>query len=174
MNLYDFTFVVDADPHEDDFEDRFIDAGCDDATFLLMRGAAALSFDREAESYKDAVISAYRQIRQAGAEVIRFEPDFLVSATDIAERAGQTKQSITLYIKGVRRSDFPLPHARLASKNPLWDWVEVARWLVDNGMLDEAVYREASISRIINATAQMNDVIPGSNIDIEAALKAVA
>ena len=172
MTLFDFTFVVDADPDAEDFEDRFIEAGCDDATFLLMRGAAALSFDREAESYKHAVLSAYQQIKRAGSDIIRFEPDFLVSAIEIAERAGTTKQNITHYIKGDRRSGFPLPHARLASKSPLWDWVEVSRWLVDHEMLQEEVYREASISRIINACAQMNDVIPTAAIDIEAALLA--
>ena len=63
MTTYDFTFVVDADPHADDFEDRFIEAGCNDATFILMRGSAAISFDREAVSYKDAVLSALKQIK---------------------------------------------------------------------------------------------------------------
>ena len=173
MTLFDFTFVVDADPMTDDFEDRFIEAGCDDATFLLMRGAAALSFDREAPTYKEAVLSAYRQIKRAGSDIIRFEPDFLVSAIEIAERAGTTKQNITHYIKGERRAGFPLPHARLASKSPLWDWVDVSRWLVDQSIVDEEVHREASISRIINACAQMNDVIPDARIDIEAALTAV-
>lgn len=172
MSVFDFTFIVDADPETDDFEDRFIEVGCDDATFLLMRGAAALSFDREAPSYKEAVLSAYQQIKSTGADIIRFEPDFLVSATDIAERSGKTKQSIALYIKGDRKSGFPLPHARIASSNPLWDWVEVSEWLLKNQMIDEEVYREAAISRIINASAQMNQVIPAANINIEAALLA--
>ncbi|MEZ5720978.1 MAG: hypothetical protein R3D59_04470 [Paracoccaceae bacterium] len=64
MTTYDFTFIVDADPHAEDFEDRFIEAGCDDATFILVRGAAALSFDRDAASYKEAVLSAFRDIRK--------------------------------------------------------------------------------------------------------------
>lgn len=172
MTVYDFTFVVDADPHADDFEDRFIDAGCDDATFLLMRGSAAISFDRQASTYKDAVFSAYKQIKQAGSTIIRFEPDFLVSASDIAERSGLTRASIGLYMKGVRRSGFPAPNARLSSKSPLWDWVEVSEWLVGNDMLNESAHREAMISRIINAGAQINHALPDFKFDIEAALEA--
>lgn len=171
MTLYDFTFVVQADPDTDDFEDRFIEAGCDDVTFLLMRGAVALSFDREAESFKDAVFSAYRQIRSTGAEILRFEPDFLVSATDIAERCGLTRASINLYVQGGRRQDFPAPCARVNSRSPLWDWVEVSRWMVSNDILSEDQFRIALISRIINAGAQLNHAVPGANFDIEAALE---
>ena len=172
MKTYDFTYLVDADPHADDFEDRFIEAGCDDATFLLMRGAAALSFDREATSFRDAALSAYRDIRRAGADVLRFEPDFLVSAAEIAERAHLSKQRVSYYIKGDRREGFPAPCARVASKNPLWDWETVSQWLVEHQMLEESVHTEAAISRIINASAQMNRVVPTARIDIEAALEA--
>lgn len=172
MTTYDFTFVVDADPHSDDFEDRFIEAGCDDATFLLMRGAAAVSFDREAESYKSAVFSAYKQIKAAGSAVLRFEPDFLVSATDIAERSGLTKAAIGLFGKGERREGFPAPHLRLNSKSPLWDWVSVSAWLVDQGKIPEEVHKEAMISRIINAGSQINQIDPNACFDVEAALEA--
>ncbi len=173
MTVYDFTFVVDADPYAEDFEDRFVEAGCDDATFLLMKGSAALSFDREADNYKTAVLSAYKQIKDAGSSVVRFEPDFLVSPVDIAERANLTRSSINLYIRGERREGFPAPSVRVKSKNPLWDWVKVSRWLVENDMLRESAYSEAVISRIINATAQLNNVIPDADIDVERALEAV-
>lgn len=169
---YDFTFVVDADPHAEDFEDRFIEAGCDDATFLLMRGAAAVSFDREAPTYKEAVFSAYEQIKATGAQVLRFEPDFLVSQADIAERSGLTKAAVSLYIRGERKDGFPAPSARLQSPFPLWDWVSVSKWLVEHNQLPEQAYREALISRIINAGAQINQIYPDHGFDIEAALAA--
>ena len=171
MTNYDFTFVVDADPHSDDFEDRFIEAGCDDATFVLRRGAAAISFDRVSKSYKDAVFSAYKQIKSVGAEILRFEPDFLVNASDIAIRAGVTRASIGLFMSGDRREGFPLPLARFSSKSPLWDWVEVSRWLVQQKKLPDQVYKEALISRIINAGSQINHIDPRTNFDVEAALK---
>lgn len=172
MTTYDFTFVVDADPHADDFEGRFIEAGCDDATFFLMRGAAAISFDREAETYKDAVFSAYKQIKTTGAAVLRFEPDFLVSATDIAERSGLTRAAIGLFDKGERRKGFPAPQLRLSSNSPLWDWVGVSAWLVEQGKISPEIHKEAMISRIINAGSQINQIDPNTYFDVEAALEA--
>lgn len=167
MKTYDFTFIVDADPHSEGFEDRFIGAGCDDATFILMRGAAAISFDREAPSYRAAVLSAYQQIKSVGAGIIRFEPDFLVSASDIAERSGLTRAAIGLFSKGERRDDFPAPCARIGTANPLWDWVDVSKWLVQQGKLDETVHRDAIVSRLINASAQFEHAGFKSNINVE-------
>lgn len=156
MQTYDFTFVVgNADPHADDFEDRFFEAGCDDATLVLMHGAVAVCFNRSAEHYKDAVFSAYEDILKAGATVDRFEPDYLVSAREIANRAGLTPQAVSLYAKGERGADFPKPKFRVTTPNPLWDWVEVSRWLVLRGTIREEEYREAQVSRIINFGAQM-------------------
>lgn len=169
---FDFTFVVDADPHSEDFEDRFIAAGCDDATFVLLRGAAAISFDREAQGYKEAVFSAYKQILSTGSSVLRFEPDFLVSASEIAERSGLSRAAVSLFIKGERRDGFPAPYARINSSSPLWDWVPVSEWLVKNKGLPEEAHREAVISRIINAGAQIKKIYPDSELDIESALQA--
>lgn len=169
---YDFTFVVNADPHIEDFEDVFINAGCDDATFILLRGSTAISFDREAPSYKDAVFSAYKQIARTGAAVLRFEPDFLVSASEIAERSGLSRAAVSLFIKGERRDGFPHPSARINSSNPLWDWVSVSKWLVDHKGLPSEKHREALISRLINAGAQFNQIQTDAPFDIEAALEA--
>lgn len=167
MQTYDFTFIVGADPHDDAFEDRFIEAGCDDATFILRRGAVALSFDREDVDYKHAVLSAYQNIREAGADIIRFEPDFLVSAPEIAERAQISRAAVDNYVKGQRRVGFPLPDARFSAKSPLWDWVEVSKWLWENEMLGENEYRHALISRVINLGVQINHLDPSLAFDIE-------
>lgn len=171
MTVYDFTFVVDADPEDEAFEDRFIEAGCDDATFVVMRGNALLSFDREAETYKDAVLSAYEQIIATGTEIIRFEPDFLVSAAEIAARSNITKQAVGMFIKGERRDGFPAPTARVNSASPLWDWVEVSGWMVDQGKLDPCVHSDAVVSRIINVGSQVNHTGVAS-IDIRGLLEA--
>lgn len=173
MQTYDFTFIVGANPHEDNFEDAFIEAGCDDATFVLRRGALALSFDREGEDYKSAVLSAFRDIKSTGAEIIRFEPDFLVSASDIAERAHLTRAAVDLYAKGQRLSGFPLPDARFSAKSPLWDWVDVSSWLCRNGKLDESEYRHALVSRMINFGVQIQQMDPSIEFDIEQRLMAV-
>ncbi|MFG6535799.1 hypothetical protein [Sulfitobacter sp. CS16] len=172
MTVYDFTFVVDADPDDEAFEDRFIEAGCDDATFVLMRGNGHLCFDREAETYKDAVLSAYEQITSTGASIVRFEPDFLVSAAEIAARSSMTKQAIGMFSKGERRDGFPAPTARVNSASPLWDWVQVSRWMVDHGKLDTQVYHDALISRVINVGSQFNRLTGGSGVNIREMLDA--
>lgn len=155
MTMYSFTFVVgDVDPEADDFEDRFFEAGCSDATIALRHGVVVLCFDREADSYVDAVVSAYRDVLNAGASIIRFEPDYLVSASEVAARAGLSRQAISLYERGERGSNYPKPRMRVTSSSPLWDWVEVAQWLFHQGKIDESELRSAYISRIINIDAK--------------------
>lgn len=171
MQTYEFTFVVgDADPHEAGFEDRFFEAGCDDATLVLMHGAVAACFTREGDSFKDAVLSAYENILQAGASVERFEPDYLVSAGEIAVRAGVTRQAVSLYAKGERGDEFPKPRFRVTTPQPLWDWVEVSRWLVKRGQVREQDFRSAQVSRVINFGAQMHCQLEQIRVDVDHAL----
>lgn len=171
MQTFEFTFVVDsADPHAEDFEDRFFEAGCDDATLVLMHGAVAACFAREAGDYKSAVLSAYENILSAGAGIVRFEPDYLVSASEIATRAGLTRGAVSHYEKGDRGEGFPNPRARVTTKSPLWDWVEVSHWLCSKGKLSEEEFRFAQISRIINYNVQVVGDFSKACIDVERAL----
>lgn len=170
--IFEFTFVVEADLDDEAFEDRFFEAGCDDATFLVMRGNGHLCFDREATSYKEAVLSAYRQIIGTNTEIVRFEPDFLVSQAEIAERARLTKQAVGHFIRGERRAGFPAPAARINSSSPLWDWVEVSEWLVKQGKLPAEALQDARLSRIINVGSQVNHVLGRGRVDIAEMLDA--
>jgi transcriptional regulator with XRE-family HTH domain len=172
MDTYSFTFVVgDADPHAEDFEDRFFEAGCDDATIILVRGAAALCFDREDETFKDAVLSAYQDILKSGALILRFEPDYLVNASEIAARAGLSRNAVSMYEKGERGEGYPKPCARFTTSSPLWDWVDVSRWLCLRGTIDEEEYRFAQVSRIINHNVQVLGDFEKAKIDVEIALQ---
>ncbi len=151
MSEYEFTFVVSGvDPHASDFEDRFFEAGCDDATLMLVNGLVAVCFVREAGDFSHAVLSAHADVLKTGATVERFEPDFLVSRSEIAKRANVTRAAITHYVNGERGAGFPPPHARITSSNPLWDWVEVSTWLHRHGDLPLEEVVNARISRAIN------------------------
>ena len=153
---YDFTYIVgDVDASEDAFEDRFFEAGCDDAVLVWTNNTLALCFSREAETYQGGVLSAYGDLIGAGTAIVRFEPDYLVNATDIADRSGLSKQSISNYERGLRGSDYPKPYARITSPSPLWDWVDVSRWLCINDRIDEREFRHAQISRIVNIGVQL-------------------
>ena len=82
MGTKHFAFSIVAsglDPQADDFEDRFWEAGCDDATISFRKGRIIVEFKREAKDFVHAILSAYADVRKAGAKVERFEPDDLVS-----------------------------------------------------------------------------------------------
>ncbi len=130
MRAWNFIILATGlDPAADDFEDRFFEAGCDDATVSFMKSTIVLEFDREARTLSSAVNSAIQDVKSAGADVIRVEPDTLVNMSDIAVRMNITRQAVSLYVQGKRGPrPFPVPTARLTTDSPLWNWVDVARW----------------------------------------------
>jgi hypothetical protein len=151
MREYEFSIIVSgADPADEHFEDRFFDAGCDDATLMLFQGAVAVCFIREADDFVRAILSACRDIARAGATIERLEPDFLVSQAEIAARANLTRSAISNYVSGARGSDFPRPHARVTTASPLWDWVDVASWLYRQDAVSLEAVIEARVTRAMN------------------------
>jgi transcriptional regulator with XRE-family HTH domain len=155
MKTFEFTVVASGlDPQAGDFEDRFFAAGCDDATISFQKGAIILDFARNAGSFADAVRSALLNVVQAGATPVHIEPDYLVSLSDIAERAGLSKTAISLYAKGERGQDFPAPVARVTTESPLWDWVEVADWMHRYDKLPAQALAEAKVVRAANLAVQ--------------------
>ncbi|NEU12424.1 hypothetical protein G3T14_09785 [Methylobacterium sp. BTF04] len=151
MKAFEFTIIASGlDPFADDFENRFFEAGCDDATISFQKGVILLDFTREQASFGAAVKSAIANIEAAGACVLRVEPDHLVSLADIAKRSGLTKAAISLYAKGDRREDFPCPVACLTSNHALWDWADVASWLYVKGTVAEEICTQARFVRSMN------------------------
>ncbi|OLF80759.1 hypothetical protein AWH62_14770 [Maricaulis sp. W15] len=155
MSEHEFTLIVSGvDPAAGEFEERFFEAGCDDATLMLHRGAVAVCFIREDEDFVHAVISAYQDVSKAGAIVERLEPDFLVSQTEIAARAKLTRAAVSNYASGDRGTGFPAPKARITTKSPLWDWVDVSGWLYRNNLLKMQDVVDARITRALNLALQ--------------------
>lgn len=71
MKSYEFSIVASGlDPRAEDFESRFYDQGCDDATISFQMGRIIVDFDRNAESMNAAVISAATAVAAAGASII--------------------------------------------------------------------------------------------------------
>jgi len=113
--------------------DALFEAGCDDAAFSLERdGTVFGSFDREAATQEDAVLSAIHDVQSADidARVLRVtEDDDWLTASEIATRVGRTRQSIGQLVRGDRGpGGFPAPVARHGSPNPLWSWTDVEAW----------------------------------------------
>jgi hypothetical protein len=119
MKTCNFTIIASGpDPEARDFEDRFFEAGCDDATISFQKGVIVLDFAREAPNFVKALSSALADVQRTAATVERIEPDHLVSMADIAMRAGLTRGAISLYAKGMRAQAFPAPVARVMSESP--------------------------------------------------------
>lgn len=158
MKSHEFTIIASGlDPEAEDFADRFFEAGCDDATLSFQKGVIILEFARDAVSFSNAIASACRDVLRAGASVDRIEPDYLVSLSEIAERSGKSRQSISLYTNGERGEGFPAPVARVTSRHPLYDWEEVAGWLVERGALPKQELVRARIVKEANLHLEAAD-----------------
>lgn len=130
MKVHEFTIIASGlHPDADDLANLFFEAGCDDATISFQKGVVIVEFYREGHSFSSAVMSALENVLATGAEIERFEPDYLVSLADIARRVGVTRSAVSHYWNGERGVGFPTPVARITSESPLWDWCEVATWM---------------------------------------------
>jgi len=151
MTVHEFCVIASGlDPTADDFESRFYEAGCDDATISFQRGHVIADFSREATSVEEAVASAIAGVTAAGARVERIEPDSLVSLSDIAARSGLTRAAITQYAKAQRGKAFPVPVAKVTSDSPLWDWAAVAAWLFRHDRLSPEALTAAEVVKRAN------------------------
>ncbi|MEK7862203.1 MAG: hypothetical protein AAB295_02955 [Chloroflexota bacterium] len=116
----------------DDQLNALFAAGCDDATFGAEGGALIVNFDRKAPSFAEAVNSARWQIEGTvpRLRVVRIvvENEDLVTASEIARRAGLTREGVRLLATGARGPrTFPTPRATLGRQR-LWHWPDVAAW----------------------------------------------
>ena len=153
MRTHEFTVIASGvDVQADGYEDRFFEAGCDDATLSFQKGLLIAEFAREAPTLSRAVLSAIEDMKAAGAVIERIEPDYLVSLSDIAERCSLSKQAISLYAQGKRGSGFPPPVAKVMSGHPLWDWYAVANWLHQKSYVERDVVISARILKEVNAS----------------------
>jgi hypothetical protein len=133
---YSFTlFAQGTDLLSDESMDALFEAGCDDAIFGTRDGAQYGEFDREATSFSAALASAIHDLTIAlpGLEIVRVEPDDLVSMATIGERSGRSRESIRLLAAEQRGpGGFPPPVAYVDQKTRLWHWPDVAHWLTEH------------------------------------------
>jgi hypothetical protein len=135
MTVHQFTLIVEGPDlqAEDHIEALFV-AGCDDATVGRVGATQYVDFDREAETFADAVFEATGAIEGAipKARVVHVEPDGLVTMAEIAGRTGRTRESVRLLINGERGpGGFPPPATHFKSRNRMWEWQQVAAWFID-------------------------------------------
>lgn len=138
MPTFHFTLIVDGPDLQDrSLIDALFEAGCDDAAIGCSDSVQYVDFDREAEDFNGAILSAVDDLEKLdGVEVIRIADAGLASLADIAVRVGRTRESVRLLARGARGpGGFPKPVTDPRSRYRLWRWTEVAHWFTER--LDE-------------------------------------
>ena len=134
--IHSFTiFFSGASALNDEQLDSLYEAGCDDALFGVRDGAQYGAFDREADSFGGALASAIADVTSAvpGLQIVRIEPDELVTMAAIAKRSGLSREYIRLLFTNERGpGGFPPPVTYADHKTRLWHWPDVAHWLTEH------------------------------------------
>ena len=154
-NIHQFTLLLDGVKADTpNLEDSLFEAGCDDALINTKSGTVYLDFDREGETLEKAIISAINDVESASinALVVSIEPEHLVSVSDIAKRLSISKQAVSMFVHGERGDgDFPNPVLKIQSKSALWKWSSVAKWLFNQGKInDPKIIEDAQTIEDIN------------------------
>ena len=94
MPTYRFTVILAGlDEVSDDLAEALFEAGCDDGSPWSSEGVAAVGFDREAESFEQAVCSAVADVQKAGCHVawVKIDPEDLVQSTPAGDVTASKK-----------------------------------------------------------------------------------
>jgi predicted DNA-binding transcriptional regulator AlpA len=139
---YDFTFVVTGVDVDDQ---AAIDALRDQCDGLLARagGVDLLCISASANSAIEAALTAASAARTALPQLqVRHLDRDLVGVQEIAERTGRSRQNVSQWITGERKSQgAPFPAAEgTVGRSQAWLWSEVNQWLSGHGLDDGATY----------------------------------
>ena len=88
MATYRFTVILAGlDEISDDLAEALFEAGCDDGSPWSSQGVAAVGFDRQAESFEQAVRSAIADVQKAGCRVawVRIDLEDLATSAPAAD-----------------------------------------------------------------------------------------
>ena len=162
---YNFTLVLrGVSESTEGLEDAIFSAGCDDALINFREGAVYLDFDREAKSIEEAVLTAIQDVTSTplNITVVSVAPDLFVSESGIAKRLNKTRQAVSHWIKGNRRSQIPFPNPvmKLEEKSPLWRWYDVTQWLYQQKQItDPDIVANARFFEAINGAILEQDQV---------------
>lgn len=161
---YDFALVVASEIEIDGdaivaISDSLFEAGAEDCTVYSKGNVLIVEFDRESDSYENAVISAIREVNSVkGLTVKSVDAGQYVGLSDAAELSNMSRSALSKFSKGERgKGNFPTPYLRVNGKAPLYDWAEIAQWLEENGILDKGVADNARVTSKINMALKLKN-----------------
>lgn len=164
MKEYDFALVASYAQSIDEsvllqLADAIYQAGCDDSTVMSKGNTIIIEFDREAQSYEGAVVSAIQDLNKVeGLTVKSVDAGQYVGLSDAAELSELTRSALSKFAKGDRGDgSFPSPYLRVASKTPLYDWSEIALWLEERGLVEQGIAKNARVTSHINMALKLRD-----------------
>tara|TARA_R110002167_G_scaffold57840_8_gene163920 strand:- start:148089 stop:148643 length:555 start_codon:yes stop_codon:yes gene_type:complete len=161
MKTFSFSLVLGGvNTNTPNLEDALFEAGCDDALVCFYGNTVYLEFDRDADNFNSAILSAIKAIEAAGigAKVISVDAGDYVGISDISALSNITKQSIALLKDGKRGAgNFPSPVQRLTSQQPLWRWGDVANWLAANNKIDTELAKNAETVEAFNLALELRE-----------------
>jgi hypothetical protein len=166
--LRQFVLVVVGEPTVEQIE--LLLSGSDDACIETdpPSGEAWISFDREAPSLVDAIVTGVRDLRCAGLEpsYVRADDD-VVSLGVIAQRIGRSETVVRGWAEGdAGPGGFPAPVAA-HPRRPCYSWQKVEPWLrVHFGHEPPEV--EATL-RAVNLALELRSLTP--DVDRMAAIR---
>jgi hypothetical protein len=147
MSIYTFTLILQGSLRiDEEMANKLFESGCTDALLGGRYGVDTIEFDREADSFREAVISARLNVEAADERlrVCRVEPSDLVTIAEIGRRSRRTRENIRQMVIGERGpKNFPQPISGVLSKSPLWSWARVAEWLAEQNVIEKAAVEQA-------------------------------
>lgn len=164
MKDYNFQIIVtgtqiNTNDEMEHITDILVGAGCDDSVIGSYNKTLYLDFDRAADSYEQAIMSAIKDIESiAHLKVVSVDAGDYVGLSDAAELADTTRSALSNYNKGIRgNGQFPTPILRITNKNPVWRWSDIASWLNDNGKIEQELVNNARTVEAINIALQLRN-----------------
>jgi hypothetical protein len=156
-----FKIIMDRQPTEPEL-DKLFEAGCDDAVFGVERGLPVATFDRDDETLADAIASAVRALESVGLISLRVIDEDVLTLADIADRIGQSRESVRRYATGERGSGgFPPPINPGREGTVFYRWSEVVPWLrVNLGLEVEDTDPALAMANLVLQARRFRDRVP--------------
>jgi hypothetical protein len=151
---HEFTLIIQGLNLDDDRQGDALFERCDDATFGEVDGLGYGDFHRDAATLADALAGAINDVESVdGLQVMRAEPDALVTAAEIADRLNVSKEYVRLLANGERGGGaFPPPVSHLRTRNRLWRWADIAAW---SGRSTDEELHDAYVLATLNALLEL-------------------
>jgi hypothetical protein len=125
----------------------------EDAKVGTVSGTYFAEFERLWPTFRGALSSAISDVESIETiRVRRVEPDDLLTAAEIADRLGRSRESVRLLASGARGDgQFPPPASHLRVRQRLWRWTDITDW---SGGVDSEESERAHYVAAVNAALE--------------------